>query len=180
MRKEIFIWHVLRVMALPKLLYYRVFFATAFPIGSIICGFPKIRDGNKMQFKKGFQLWRLCRLNGYISTWENFFMNEFWTISAGSQKKSRICFWDNVMIWPLFYAISQDHWFSKWEIFNVSQWKGSEIVIWNNVWIGARVTILKWVNIWDNVVIWAWSVVTKDIPANTIAVWNPCAPKKQI
>ena len=48
------------------------------------------------------------------------------------------------------------------------------IAIGNNVWIGGNVTITPNVSIGDNAVIGAGSVVTKDIPANAIAVGNPC------
>ena len=41
-------------------------------------------------------------------------------------------------------------------------------------WIGAGAIILPGVTIGDNTVIGAGSVVTKDIPANVVAVGNPC------
>jgi maltose O-acetyltransferase len=44
----------------------------------------------------------------------------------------------------------------------------------DNCWIGAGVTICPGVTIGENSVIGAGSVVTKDIPANSIAVGNPC------
>jgi len=47
------------------------------------------------------------------------------------------------------------------------------IVIGDNVWIGARVTILKGVNIGSGSVIGANSCVVSDIPENSIAVGNP-------
>lgn len=43
-----------------------------------------------------------------------------------------------------------------------------------NCWIGAGAIILPGVSIGDNTVIGAGSVVTKDIPANVVAVGNPC------
>lgn len=43
-----------------------------------------------------------------------------------------------------------------------------------NCWIGAGAIILLGVTIGDNSVIGAGSVVTKDIPANVVAVGNPC------
>lgn len=49
-----------------------------------------------------------------------------------------------------------------------------EVHIGNNVWIGANAAILPGVTIGDNTVIGAGSVVTKDIPANVVAVGNPC------
>lgn len=43
-----------------------------------------------------------------------------------------------------------------------------------NCWLGAGVIVLPGVTIGDNSVIGAGSVVTKDIPANVVAVGNPC------
>ena len=50
----------------------------------------------------------------------------------------------------------------------------SSIKIGNNCWLGAGVIVLPGITIGDNTVIGAGSVVTKDIPANVIAVGNPC------
>lgn len=49
-----------------------------------------------------------------------------------------------------------------------------KVVIGNNVSTGYNVTVLKGVTIGDNVFIGANSVVTKDIPSNSIAVGAPC------
>ena len=54
------------------------------------------------------------------------------------------------------------------------------ITIGNNVWIGANVTILSGVTIGNNVVIGAGSVVTKDIPSNTLAYGVPCKVIRKI
>lgn len=43
-----------------------------------------------------------------------------------------------------------------------------------NCWIGAGAIILPGVSIGDNTVVGAGSVVTKDLPANVVAVGNPC------
>lgn len=49
-----------------------------------------------------------------------------------------------------------------------------------NAWIGAGATILPGVTIGDNAVVGAASVVTRDVPADTIAVGNPAKIIKQI
>ncbi len=49
-----------------------------------------------------------------------------------------------------------------------------------NCWIGAGAIILPGVSIGDNTVIGAGSVVTKDIPANVVAVGNPCRVMRNI
>ncbi|MBW4662940.1 MAG: sugar O-acetyltransferase [Chroococcus sp. CMT-3BRIN-NPC107] len=48
------------------------------------------------------------------------------------------------------------------------------ISVGNNVWIGGGAIICPGVSIGDNTTIGAGSVVVKDIPANVIAVGNPC------
>ena len=50
----------------------------------------------------------------------------------------------------------------------------------NNVWIGAGAVILPGVHIGDNTVIGAGSIVTKDIPANVVALGNPCRVLREI
>jgi acetyltransferase-like isoleucine patch superfamily enzyme len=47
------------------------------------------------------------------------------------------------------------------------------IVIGRNVWIGANVTVLPGVTIGDNAVVAAASVVTKDVPENSVVVGAP-------
>lgn len=54
------------------------------------------------------------------------------------------------------------------------------IVIGDNVWLGANVTVLPGVTIGRNSVVGAGSVVTKDIPENVVAVGNPCKPLRKI
>lgn len=49
-----------------------------------------------------------------------------------------------------------------------------------NCWLGAGVIVLPGVNIGDNTVIGAGSVVTRDIPANVVAVGNPCRVMRSI
>ena len=49
-----------------------------------------------------------------------------------------------------------------------------------NCWIGAGVVIVPGINIGYNTVIGAGSIVTKDIPANSVAVGNPCRVIREI
>ena len=55
-----------------------------------------------------------------------------------------------------------------------------DVHIGKNVWIGAGVIILPGVTIGDNSGIGAGSVVTKDIPANVVAVGVPCRVMRPI
>ncbi|MDK9780767.1 sugar O-acetyltransferase [Vibrio sp. B172a] len=50
----------------------------------------------------------------------------------------------------------------------------------DNVWIGANSVVLPGVTIGEHSVIGAGSIVTKDIPANVVAVGNPCRVLREV
>ena len=54
------------------------------------------------------------------------------------------------------------------------------VVIGRNCWLGAGVLVMPGVTIGDNTVVGAGSVVTKDLPANVVAVGNPCRVLRSI
>lgn len=49
-----------------------------------------------------------------------------------------------------------------------------------NCWLGAGVIVLPGVSIGDNTVVGAGSVVTRDLPANVVAVGSPCRVMREI
>lgn len=54
------------------------------------------------------------------------------------------------------------------------KWEAAKpIVIGDNVWLGSGAIVLPGVTIGENTVVGAGSVVTKDLPANVVAVGNP-------
>lgn len=65
---------------------------------------------------------------------------------------------------------------------DLSFWKTSSapVTIGSNVWIAGGSIILQGVTIGDNTTIGAGSVVTKSIPANCLAVGNPCKVIKHL
>ncbi|MCK5815901.1 MAG: hypothetical protein KAH07_08150 [Flavobacteriaceae bacterium] len=86
------------------------------------------------------------------------------------QANNGISFGSNVELGPGTKIISSNH-----ELENFSkQKKCDSIIIGDNVWIGANCVILPEVQIGSNVVIGAGSIVSKNIPSNSIAVGNPC------
>lgn len=54
-----------------------------------------------------------------------------------------------------------------------SELKEQDVIIEDNVWLGANVIVLKGVTIGENAIVGAGSVITKDIPPNCIVAGNP-------
>ena len=92
---------------------------------------------------------------------------------------AKVSFGDNCFIGPNVTITTAGH-----PVHPVPRREGWEwglpIAVGDNVWIGGSVTILAGVNIGDNVTIGAGSVVTRDIPSNSIAVGNPCRVIKKL
>ena len=85
------------------------------------------------------------------------------------------------MIGGQTYIISSNHKFDDLDIPYMLQGECTkEIIIGNNVWIGANCTILPGVTIGDNCIIAAGSVVTKSFPNNFMIAGNPAKIKKTI
>jgi acetyltransferase-like isoleucine patch superfamily enzyme len=57
---------------------------------------------------------------------------------------------------------------------------GKPIVIKNNAWIGASATILPGITVGENSIVGAGSIVTKDVPDNTMVAGNPAKYMKSI
>ncbi len=82
---------------------------------------------------------------------------------------------DFVQIGPHVTIVTDNHDFSDRYVL-----KCRTVVIENNVWIGAGVSIMPGVHIGENAVIAGGAVVTKDVPANTIVGGNPAKVIKKI
>lgn len=76
---------------------------------------------------------------------------------------------DNVVFAPRVHILAHD---ASMGVF-LGYTKIANVRIGNNVFLGASVTVLPGVTIGDNVVVGAGSIVTKDIPENSVAVGNP-------
>lgn len=76
---------------------------------------------------------------------------------------------DDVTLAPRVHILAHDASTKK----ALSYTRLGTVNIGNNVFVGASTTILPGVNIGDNVVIGAGSVVSKDIPSNSVAVGSP-------
>ncbi len=86
---------------------------------------------------------------------------------------------DNVLFGPNVTVATANHPVNP-ELRALAYQYNKDVHIGRNVWIGANTVIVPGVNIGENCVIGAGSVVTKDIPSNTVAVGNPCRVIREI
>ncbi|MDO5572270.1 MAG: sugar O-acetyltransferase [Bacteroidales bacterium] len=123
------------------------------------------RVGEKFLIEQPFY----CDYGYNIEIGENFYSN----VNCVILDEAKVKFGDNVFIAPNCGFYTAGHPFDI-EQRNSGLEYARPITIGNNVWIGAQVCILPGVTIGNNCVIGAGSIVNKDIPANSLAVGNPC------
>ena len=117
----------------------------------------------------------MCDYGYNIEIGENFYSNYNLVILDAN----KVTFGNNVFVAPNCGFYTAGHPLDA-EARNKGLEYAKPIMVGNNVWIGGNVVVLPGVTIGDNTVIGAGSVVTKDIPANVVAVGNPCRVIKQI
>ena len=129
------------------------------------------KTGERFKIEPDFK----CDFGYNIELGEKFFSNYNLVILD----TAKITFGDNVLVGPNCGFYAAEHPLNP---ITRSQGivQGKPINIGNNVWIGGNVTVLGGVNIGDNVIVGAGSLVTKDLPANTICVGSPCKPIKEL
>lgn len=116
-----------------------------------------------------------CDYGYNIEIGENFYSNHNLVILD----PAKVTFGDNVFIGPNCGFYTAGHPLDVQER-NKGLEYAKPITVGNNVWFGGNITVLPGVTIGDNSTIGAGSVVTKDIPANSLAIGNPCKVIRQI
>lgn len=110
-----------------------------------------------------------CTYGYNIIVGNNFFLN----VNCKLMDSGKITIGDNVFIAPNVCIITEEHAIDVKQRVEGLEYTHS-VNIGDNVWICAGVIVLPGITIGKNSVIGAGSVVTKDIPPNSLAVGNPC------
>ena len=113
-----------------------------------------------------------CGLN--ISIGANVFINQ----GCHFMDMGGIVIGDDVMIGPKVTIVSAGHPVSPSERRNGIT--TAPVIIGNNVWIGAAATILQGVTIGENSVVAAGAVVSRDVPASSMAAGVPARLIKRL
>ncbi|MBR1617920.1 sugar O-acetyltransferase [bacterium] len=116
-----------------------------------------------------------CDYGYNIQIGKNFYANHNLTILD----PAKVIFGDNVFIGPNCGFYTAEHPLNPKMRNQGLEW-AKEIVVKDNVWFGGNVTVLSGTTIGNNCTIGAGSVVTKDIPDNSVAVGCPARVIKKI
>jgi maltose O-acetyltransferase len=116
-----------------------------------------------------------CDYGKHIFLGKRFFANFGFTVLD----EAYVTIGDDCFVGPHVHIYTACHSTDQRERNTRQEWS-EPVSIGNNVWIGGSVVILPGVSIGDNCTIGAGSVVTHDIPANSIAVGNPARVIKDL
>ncbi len=131
-------------------------------IRSFTCRFIFKHIGENVNIQKGV----------YFGKGDKISIGDFSGIGENSNlgQTDKITIGNNVMIGPQLMILTQNHNFeNRNQLIRLQGGSSKPVKIENNVWIGARVTILCGVTVGEGSVIAAGAVVTKDIPPYTVA-----------
>ncbi len=88
----------------------------------------------------------------------------------------RVVIGDNVSLAPEVFIIASDYGFSRGVPFRQQPKVERDVVIGDDVWLGARAVVTAGVTIGSGCIVGAGAVVTRDLPPDAIAVGVPAKP----
>lgn len=169
-RKILYIYP--EILGFCKLLLYKLIFGNSL----ILRGFPRFSCKSDIRIRKNcrLELGDKCHITDHvtlrIAAHGDLVIK---SSSSISQQTIIVChdniqIGNNVMIGPNVTIYDHDHDFRAKGLMNQKGYVTSPIVIEDNVWIGSNVIVLKGVRIGEGSVIASGTLVTKDVPPNTI------------
>lgn len=130
-----------------------------------IAGNPRIHPTASIRCGQNISLGKNSHINAFCCVW--------------ASPNSRIILGENLLMGPGCKMFSSNHTTGNTNIpMNVQPYVEKDIIIGNDVWLGANSVILAGTSIGDGTIVAAGSVVTKDLPAYVIAAGIPAIPVK--
>lgn len=163
--------------AILRLMYWRLGLPHDLHVGSGVR--VSITDGGKVDFGRKCFVDRNSTLivkSGCFSIGDDSYVG----VGAVLCARHSIVIGKNALIAEYVCIRDQDHAIDENNTTSRNGFKTSPILIGDNVWLGAKVTITRGVTIGDNVVVGANSVVTHDIPSNVVAAGVPARVIRRI
>lgn len=138
------------------------------------CGYSHVRERRHVKAGKGTGIApNVSFRNGErITTGRGCHIGERCYLWAGDST-GRIILGDFVSLAPEVFITASDYQFVAGKPFRDQPKRERDIRIGNDVWLGARVVVTAGVTIGDGCIVGAGAVVTKDLPAGSIAVGVP-------
>jgi acetyltransferase-like isoleucine patch superfamily enzyme len=128
----------------------------------------KIEVGDNCIFKEG-SYFLLTKPNPYLKIGNNVGIGRNCYLAI----KSKLTIGDNTRFGHNITILDNEHKFNKNDLISNQEARIEEITIGEDCWIGSNTTILRGVEICNNSVVGANSLVNKSIPANQIWGGNP-------
>lgn len=130
-----------------------------------IKGNPRIHPSASLRCGYNIYLGRNSHINQHCCVW--------------ASENAKIIFGDDVLMGPACKLFSSNHDTGNMDIpMNIQPFVEKDIIIGNDVWLGANTVVVAGVKIGDGTVVAAGSVVTKDLPSYIIASGIPAKPIK--
>ena len=160
-----------KIIALGRYLLLRLYYPQKFhcPSFSMIgknCGIHIFKKGRiDCQQRIIVDDYVMLYAKGTIKIGKQFCINRYSRIVA----HDKVEIGDHVTIGQMVSILDHDHLYKMDDQqLKLDGYKTAPVKIGNNIWIGDKCTILKGVNIGDNVVIGANTLVHKDVPSNVV------------
>lgn len=166
-----------KVIRIPYICYLKIrgvkiSFSSSMPINTTIENYNCIRIGRHCNFDKRTILRAFCdkETKSNIIIGDNFCgLNDLKILAYGMVKIG-----NDVSCAGNVFITSENHGLNPLtKSFNDNKLEHADVIIGDGAWIGEKAIILPGVKIGKKSVIGAGSVITKDIPAYSIAVGNP-------
>lgn len=125
----------------------------------------RIHPTASLRCGKNISLGKKSHINQYCCIW--------------ASKNSRIILGDNLLMGPGAKIFSSNHNTKLGRPMNEQEWEEKDVIIGNDVWIGANTVIVPGVKIGDGSIVAAGAVVTKDVAPNSIVGGVPAKMIKE-